>query len=163
MAEPNAPGQQPDDTRFSLPAVDDPASTEVGVILLGLDADRLLAGLGLARESDDPAVVAVLVDQARHGVPSRLALEDAVLAGARRWRSARTTMAIDEGTSVSAAPRQAWTQAFRLLATETEAAGEPAAHAYLTACWLRREEVDRRAAAVIVAGRVGGGVGPSQT
>ncbi|WP_255482083.1 DUF6187 family protein, partial [Amycolatopsis sp. SID8362] len=34
-----------EDTRFALPEVDAPAATEVGVILLGLEADRLLAGL----------------------------------------------------------------------------------------------------------------------
>lgn len=155
----SVPGQ-PVDTRFSLPAVDDPATTEVGVILLGLDADRLLAGLGIAHATEDPAVVALLVDQARHGTGT-VSLDTAVLAGARRWRSARTMMAVDEGVSASAAPRQAWAQTYRLLADEAET--EPAAHSYLTACWLRRDEVDRRAAAVVVAGAGTAPGGPSGT
>src|SRR5262249_11046326 len=41
---------------FSFPAVDDAPTTEVGVILMGLDAERLLAGLGTAALGDDPAL-----------------------------------------------------------------------------------------------------------
>ena len=43
------------DTRFDMPDVDDPASTEAGVIMLGQNADRLLAGLGFASLAEDPA------------------------------------------------------------------------------------------------------------
>lgn len=168
-----------EDTRFALPAADDPASTEVGVMLLGLSADRLLAGLGLAGlglvgpefvdqdssgdtgdTDEDPGMVALLVDHVLHGsgpVPMR----DAVLAGARRWRAARNTMLIDERMTVSGAPRQAWEQTSRAMASDVRT--DPATHAYLTACWLRRDEVDRRSAAVMVAGRVGTGGGTSQT
>ncbi|MER6800196.1 DUF6187 family protein, partial [Amycolatopsis mediterranei] len=53
------------DLRFVLPDVEAPAAVEAGVILLGLDADRLLAGLGLARLADDAALVTQVVDQAR--------------------------------------------------------------------------------------------------
>ena len=41
-------------TLFALPAVDDPAETEVGVIILGLSAERLLAGLGVAGIAREP-------------------------------------------------------------------------------------------------------------
>ncbi len=149
-----------EDTRFSLPSVHDPASTEVGVILLGLDADRLLAGLGMAAASElagDPAVVALLVDEARHGLRPRewksgpepaFPLTSAALSGARRWRSLRAGLAAAGPATVSAAPRQAWAQTYRALAAAAPA-GEPATHSYLTACWLRRVEVDRRATALV--------------
>lgn len=136
------------DPRFSLPAVDDPASTELGVILLGLDADRLLAGLGMAAlsgYSHDTATVTLLVDLAMHGVPDGRPLGAAVAAGTRRWRAARPALSAGyPGGTPSAAPRQAWAQAYRVVAAA--GAGKPgsATHAYLTACWLRRNEVDRR-------------------
>jgi hypothetical protein len=169
-----------EDTRFALPAADDPASTEVGVMLLGLSAERLLAGLGLAGlglvgpefvgldgppdedgdADEDPAMIALLVDHVQHG-SGPVPMSDAVLAGARRWRAARNSMLIDERMTVSAAPRQAWEQASRAVASDV--GSDPATHAYLTACWLRRDEVDRRSAAIVVAGRVGTGGGPSQT
>ncbi|GAA4294285.1 hypothetical protein GCM10023148_56530 [Actinokineospora soli] len=68
MTEPklDAKLDAPPDTRFDMPGVDDPVDTEVGVILLGLDADRLLAGLGLASLAEDPGRVAVTVDRVRH-------------------------------------------------------------------------------------------------
>jgi hypothetical protein len=142
------------DTRFSLPGVEDPPSTEIGVMLLGLDAERLLAGLGMAEHSvaehsiaehwNDTARVTLLVDQARHGVLDGCPLTAAVAAGARRWRDARPALAAaaDPGPP-SAALRQAWAQTYRTVATTAVCQPESAAHSYLTACWLRRDEVDR--------------------
>jgi len=133
---------EPFDTRFSLPAIDDPASVEVGVILMGLDAERLLAGLGVATLGDDPALVAMLVDQVRHGVPAELSLAGVVATGAGRWRSARPALACaDPGVAPSAAVRRAWTQVADLVHAAGLEPG-PAGRAYLAACWLRRSEVD---------------------
>jgi hypothetical protein len=44
-------------SEFLMPGVDDDPSTEAGVILLGLDAERLLAGLAAAARADDPGLV----------------------------------------------------------------------------------------------------------
>ncbi|MDX3190790.1 DUF6187 family protein [Streptomyces sp. MN03-5084-2B] len=131
------------DTRFALPAVDDPGSTEVGVILLGLDAERLLAGVGFARLADDPALVTQAVDQARHGVAG-FGLPGLVTAGCARWRAVREAIGDPPGTSSPAALREAWVEAAGRVATAVPEAG-PASVAYLTACSLRRREVDRLA------------------
>jgi hypothetical protein len=138
------------DTRFSLPAVDDSAGTETGVILLGLDADRLLAGLGLAALGDDAAQVALAVDFARHGAAVQIPYGDLLAAGARRWRTARPALATAGAVlPASGSLRRVWTRALDVLtgpsAADLGAAG-PATRAYLTACWLRREDIDRRVA-----------------
>jgi hypothetical protein len=139
------------DTRFAMPAVDHPALTEVGVILSGLDTDRLLAGLGTACADptiDDPTPVAMAIDRLRHS--DSAAMAEAVAAGGRRWRTARPALAaVDPGPSVSASIRQAWQRALlTVLAAHSERTPEltPAMRAYLAACWLRHTEVDRVAA-----------------
>lgn len=132
------------DTRFSLPAVDDPPSTEVGVILLGLDAERLLAGLGLATLADDPALVTLVVDQVRHDTFEPVALDTVLAAGARRWRSARAALAAtDRDAATSAALRRRWTRVLGVVTAADIGETGPACRAYLAACWLRRTEVDR--------------------
>jgi uncharacterized protein DUF6187 len=130
-------------TEFSLPAVDDPASTEIGVILMGLETDRLLAGLGLASVADDPTMVTMVVDQARHGALPAITADSLVAAGADRWRRARVELDKVDAVATSAALRQLWAKA--LHAVEVAEVGElgPASRAYLAACWLRRSEVDR--------------------
>jgi hypothetical protein len=137
------------DTRFSLPAVDDPPLTEAGIILMGLDPDRLLAGLGLATADDDPGQVALAVDRCRHGVGAHPPMDALVAAGGRRWRQA--TAALDAAgllPSRSASLRQAWEHTLRLLAAVDLGGAGPATYAYLAACWLRRDAVDS-----LVAGR----------
>ncbi len=134
------------DGRFSMPAVDDPPLTETGVILMGLDADRLLAGLGLAALADDPAHVAMAIDHARHHA-LHMTMDTLADAGARVWSSARAAVAeAGEGASVSASLRQAWAQTFQLVAGARTGQYGPAGNAYLTACWLRRAEIDPRSA-----------------
>jgi hypothetical protein len=131
------------DTRFTLPAVDDPASVEVGVILMGLDAERLLAGLGVAALGDDATLAVLVVDQARHGLPPDLSMAALVDGGTRRWRAARPELAAaDPGGPPSAAVRRAWARAADTVAAAAPPDWGPASHAYLTACWLRRTEVD---------------------
>jgi len=105
------------DTRFALPAVDSSPLAETGVVLLGLDAPRLLAGLAVAESADDPALVALAVDEARHGVTGRAAFGGLVAAGAVRWRTARGTLAA-AGAPVpaSASLRQAFARALDVLA-----------------------------------------------
>ncbi|MEV7097692.1 DUF6187 family protein [Amycolatopsis sp. NPDC051045] len=131
------------DTRFALPAIDDPGSTEVGIILLGLDAERLLAGVGFARLADDPALVTQAVDQARHGVAG-FGFPGLVAGGCARWRGVRDAVGDPPGTSSPAALRGAWVEAIERVAAAVPEAG-PASIAYLTACSLRRGEVDRLA------------------
>jgi len=126
---------------FLLPDVDAPASTETGVILLGLEADRLLAGLGLATLADDPTLVTTVVDQARHGAVRGLTMPALIDLGAQRWR--RTRPAFDGFTPPSVALRQLWAHAEQ--AVDKAGIGQlgPAGRAYLAACWLRRVELDR--------------------
>ncbi|MFD9893992.1 DUF6187 family protein [Amycolatopsis sp. NPDC059027] len=144
MADATAPDPAAYDTRFSLPSIDDPASTEIGVILMGLAAERLLAGVGLACLADDPALVTLAVDQAHHGALDRLGTAALVEAGRTRWRSVRP--AIEAGPEVTAAGslRQEWDRTTERVTAAVPGLG-PASAAYLTACWLRRADVDRLA------------------
>jgi hypothetical protein len=133
----------PSDTRFSLPACDDPPSTEIGVIAMGLPVEQLLAGLGIAALADDPASVTLLVDQVRHGGEVRLTMEDLVAAGSQRWRAAQPGLAAagpqDHRT---ASLRNAWAQAYGALDQCEVGEIGPATALYLTACWLRAQEID---------------------
>ncbi|MGW3959587.1 DUF6187 family protein [Amycolatopsis sp. NPDC005003] len=129
---------EPVDSRFALPDVDAPADVEIGVILLGLDADRLLGGLGLARIADDPALVTQLVDQARHGAGG-FDLAGLVALGREHWRSLRSALGEAGGTPASL--RQEWAKAAGRVAAAVPGSG-PASIAYLTACALRRADVD---------------------
>jgi hypothetical protein len=138
------------DTVFSLPSVDDDPDTEVGVLLMGLGPERLLAGLGVASEDPtlSPATVTMVVDQLRHGVRPDLTLEAAMTTGVLRWRAARQGLfAADLGPEWrSAALRQLWDAAARALDSgasvvpQLRTAGG-AERVYLIACWLRPEEI----------------------
>jgi hypothetical protein len=130
------------DSRFALPDVDAPGATELGIILLGLEADRLLAGLGLARLADDPALVTQAVDQARHGVAG-FSLPGLVDSGRGHWRSLRGALELPGGPT-PASVRQEWAKAAERVAAALPDAG-PATTAYLTACALRRADVDELA------------------
>lgn len=151
------PGYRGFDTRFTMPAVDNPPLTEIGVILAGLDTDRLLAGLGAAGDvgddyHGDPTQVMLLVDRLRHGDGDAMAA--AIRAGARRWLAARAALAdVDRTPSVSASIRQAWERALRTVLAadvDTDSRGPvgSAGRTYLAACWLRCAEVDRMAVQV---------------
>ncbi|MFE7132859.1 DUF6187 family protein [Streptomyces sp. NPDC057638] len=136
----------PYDTRFALIPVDGPPLTETGVMLMGLDAERLLAGLGLAALGDDPARVALAVDRIRHGAPAAPSFDSLVESGARHWRSVRPALTAAAGsTPVPVPPRAAWQQTVRLLSAGHLGEPGPATIAHLAACWLRREEIDQRA------------------
>jgi Family of unknown function (DUF6187) len=128
-------------TEFQLPDVDAAASTEIGVMLLGLEADRLLAGLGLATLADDPARVTMVVDQTRHGAVAGLTMAALVELGTGRWRAVRPAFA---GSTVApAALRQQWVAAEQAVNRADIGELGPASRAYLAACLLRRVEVDR--------------------
>ena len=130
---------EPVDSRFSLPGVDAPADVEVGVILLGLDPDRLLGGLGLARLADDPALVTQLVDQVRHG-GSGFDLAGLVALGRDHWRSVRPALGAP-AVGTPASLRREWAETAGRVAAAVPGAGH-ASIAYLTACALRRADVD---------------------
>jgi len=140
------------DLRFTLPSVEDPPMLEAGVVLLGLDAERLLAGLGLAALADDPALVTLAVDRIRHDARGALSTGQLVALGARRWRKVRDALAAAGAPGPPAgSPRWAWVRAARVVqaAREREAPGaglSAACAAYLTACWIRRDEIDELAA-----------------
>lgn len=138
------------DTIFSLPSVDDDPDTEIGVLLMGLGPERLLAGLGVACGDAglDAAAVTLLVDQLRHGTRPDRTFDDAVEAGARRWLLAREASdAADLGTGTrSAALRKLWAAAAEALAASAARAPQlrttgAAERVYLTACWLWPEEI----------------------
>ena len=134
----------PSDGPFTLPMVDGSALAEAGVVLMGLDAERLLAGLGLAASDEDAGQVALRVDESRHAVAGCAPFEVLVDAGARRWHAARAALAAaNRGRPASASLRQAWDGALAGVARYEQ---QPAVRAFLAACWLRREDVDRCAA-----------------
>jgi hypothetical protein len=125
-----------------MPDVDAPASTEVGVIMMGLEADRLLAGLGFAALADDPTTVTLIVDQARHGALRDLTSDALVALGCDRWLA--LCPALDAvARPASAALRQLWAQALQAVEVAETGPLSPASRAYLAACWLRRYEVDK--------------------
>ncbi len=132
------------DTVFALPAVDEDPDTELGVLLMGLGPERLLAGLGVA--DGDPVPAFLLVDQLRHDARPDLTMAAAVRAGAARWRAARPRLAAaDPQPGVrSAALRRLWASAL----TAVGNAGLPCGHGervFLAACWVRRAEIDEAA------------------
>jgi len=141
---------EPYDTVFSLPSVDDDPDTEIGVLLMGLGPERLLAGLGVAcREpAADAATVTMLVDQLRHGARADTTFGQAVAAGIARWRLACEAIAaadLDLGRR-PAGLRELWRSAVAALSAgaaeddrlRTTGAAE---RVYLAACWLRPEEI----------------------
>lgn len=129
------------DHRFVLPAIDEPGTTEAGIILLGLDVDRLLAGVGFARLADDSALVTQAVDQARHGVFA-VDLAGLVEIGRARWLAVRSTLPSALRAGEPGALRREWERALDRVTDAVPDAG-PASAGYLTACLLRRTEVDR--------------------
>lgn len=138
---PDNPGTQ--DGAFAMPAVDQPAEIETGVILAGLDAARLLAGLGAASLADDVTLVTLLVDQVRHSGGGELTMHELHELGARRWRDVRAAL----GAAATVAPlsgsvRQSWERAMRVTISADIGAIGPGSQAYLAACWLRHEAID---------------------
>lgn len=141
---------EPYDTIFSLPSVDDDPDTEIGVLLMGFGAERLLAGLGTAcREpAADTATVTLLVDQLRHGARTDTTFDEAVAAGVARWRLACEAIAatnLDLGRR-SADLRRLWDSAVTALSAGAAEDGRlrttgAAERVYLAACWLRPEEI----------------------
>lgn len=131
---------EPYDSRFTLPSVDDAPSTEAGVILLGLDAERLLAGVGLARLADEPALVALAVDQARHDALD-LGTGALVEAGILRWRAVRPLIEAGPEMTTAGSLRREWEHATARVTATVSGLG-PASVACLAACWLRRDDVD---------------------
>jgi hypothetical protein len=131
------------DTEFTMPDLDDPPLTEAGVILMGLPADRLLAGLGLASIADDPVQVTLVVDQATHGALDTIDAETLVDAGVARWQTARVALAAVGRSKSGASARRQWASAMEVLAQAEIGEVSPASLAYLGACWLRRGEIDR--------------------
>jgi len=138
------------DTLFSLPSIDDDPDTELGVLLMGLGPDRLLAGLGVAGRDPtaDPATVTLLVDQLRHGARAELMFSDAVAAGARRWQVAcEGFVAANLSLGLrSAALRRLWESAADMIAAFSDATPQlrttgAAERVYLIACWLRLAEI----------------------
>ncbi|MER7762769.1 DUF6187 family protein [Streptomyces sp. NPDC097619] len=136
------------DSRFALTPVDGSALTETGIMLMGLDADRLLAGLGLAALTEDPAQVLLAVDRARHGVAAVPDFDGLLAHGLDTWRRARPALAAADPTRPGTPTplRPAWERALRLALTAGPEAPGPATAAHLATCWLRREETDRFAA-----------------
>lgn len=130
---------------FVLPGVDDPPETEIGVILLGLDAERLLAGLATAARgswADDPGQVALSVDGARHGTARTVGFDELVREGTYLWWSY-----LGHGPRpapvTSASVRDAWTRAVQAVDAAGTGDAGPATRAYRAACWLRRDDIDR--------------------
>ncbi|WP_410649166.1 DUF6187 family protein [Amycolatopsis sp. cmx-4-54] len=131
---------EPYDSRFTLPSIDDAPSTEAGVILLGLDAERLLAGVGLARIADEPALVVLAVDQARHDALD-LGTEALIETGILRWRAVRPLIEAGPEMASAGSLRREWEHATARVTATVTGLG-PASVSCLAACWLRRDDID---------------------
>ncbi|GAA2078446.1 DUF6187 family protein [Actinomadura alba] len=131
------------DGSFSMPHLDISPDTEVGVVLLGLDARTLLTGLGISEIIDDPSLMVLAVDHLNHQGELRIKAEIAYEIGAQRWTILRNRLADAPAHALrSGGPREAWT---RSLATVNETFGHSlgtAARHFAAACWFRREEID---------------------
>ncbi|HEX6521707.1 MAG TPA: DUF6187 family protein [Streptosporangiaceae bacterium] len=139
-------GPTPSDPRFSLPACDDPPTTEIGVVIMGLPAKQLLAGLGMAVLADDPAAVTLLIDQVRHGGAAQVTLGHLVATGLERWRAVRPVLAAAGAVNQrTASLRRGWAWTYGALGRCELGAMSTAAAVYLTACWLRAVEIDEYA------------------
>ncbi|GAB1511511.1 DUF6187 family protein [Actinophytocola sp. KF-1] len=136
------------DTEFALPAVDEEPGTELGVLLMGLGPERLLAGLGVAvgEAPEDPVTATLVVDQLRHGARPDRTFAAALAAGAARWRAVRPRLAETAPATAyrSAALRRQWTAAADVVTAAAVTDGA-AQRVYLAACWLRRTDIDRLA------------------
>jgi hypothetical protein len=132
------------DTVFSLPDIDDEPDTELGVVLMGLGPERLLAGLGVASGTGDPATAMLLVDQLRHDARPDRTFAEAVAAGRTRWQAAhpRLSAAASGAGPRSAALRRLWAAAVDVVIAADVASGR-ADRVFLTACWLRENEIER--------------------
>jgi hypothetical protein len=134
------------DTRFSLPACDDPPSTETGVIVMSLPPRELLACLGLTALAGDPAAVTLLTDHIRHAGAVRLSFSQLVEAGLAHWHAAKAELPADGVPRPSTANvREGWSRTHQAVSRRSTA-DSPAA-VFLTACWLRAGEIDREEAA----------------
>jgi hypothetical protein len=139
------------DSAFAMPAVDQPAQTEVGVILAGLDAPRLLAGLGVASLADDATLVTLLVDQVRHsGGGGELTMQELHELGARQWRETGPVLMVAGASApLSGSVRQSWERAMRVVSSAEIGAIGPSSQAYLAACWLRHEAIDELVSQIV--------------
>ncbi|WP_433546048.1 DUF6187 family protein [Streptomyces sp. CA-294286] len=130
-------------TVFDLPDQDADPVEEAGLILMGLDARRILAVLGTAVLTQQPGPAVLLVDKAWHQGAVRIPFDEAVNTGATHWREQRAALAqADDGVPRSGAPREAWARAH---GTVVRALGEhmaPTVRACLAVAWFRREEFD---------------------
>lgn len=140
------------DTVFSLPSVDEDPNVELGVLLMGLRPERLLAALGVAvsgrHPAEAPGAVLLVVDQLWHGVRAGLTFAAALAAGGERWRTDRPRLvaAAPAAETRTAALRRLWAVAAATVAA-AGVADDGAESVYLTACWLRRAEIDELVAA----------------
>lgn len=142
MLDPASRSSEEYDTEFTMPDLDDPPETEAGVILMGLPAERLLAGLGLASIADDPVQVTLVVDQATHDALGSISPAALIDAGAARWHTVRGALEAVGRPASGASARKRWASAVDVLARADLGELGPASRAYLAACWLRRGEID---------------------
>ncbi len=129
---------------MDLPYLDVEADSEVGVLLLGLDSERLLMGLGLAVMTAAPEDVALLTDKLTHHGRVTISAEDARARGKQAWRAAyKLLVAAGRGERRSGSPREAWAGAVATVSAVLGSPADPASCAYVAACWYRREEMVR--------------------
>lgn len=128
---------------FDLPYLDADRISEAGLILMGLDAERVLAVLGTATLVTDLGAALLAVDAAWHAGEIRVPLATAVRIGAEQWRQHRPALARhDDGRPRSGAPREAWASAHAVATAVLPAATGPTVAACVAVCWFRREEFD---------------------
>ncbi|MFJ2087087.1 DUF6187 family protein [Micromonospora chokoriensis] len=132
-----------DPADFDLPYLDADQVAEAGLILMGMDAERLLAILGLAGLTADPGSAVLAVDSLWHDGEIRMSFAEAMAAGARQWRRYRPALAAEDGGRFrSGGPREAWASSYEVAGAVVAGAAGPTVTACLAACWFRHEEID---------------------
>ncbi|MDZ5444410.1 DUF6187 family protein [Micromonospora sp. 4G57] len=133
-----------DPAEFDLPYLDADPISEAGLILLGLDAERILAMLGFATLTADPGAAVLVVDSALHNGEFRISFSAAVAAGGAEWRRHRPAFAAADGNRFrSGSPREAWAAMYDVARAAVAENTSSTTVACLAACWFRREEIDQ--------------------
>jgi hypothetical protein len=123
--------------------VDASAEAEFGVVLMGMDVERVLLALGLAALYSEPADVLRAVDHLVHRDMMVTTAIQARAAAAVVWTKAAPLLPVTSSTTLSGSPREAWEFCLRVVRSSLES-WPSTLHLYLAVCWFRRAEVTRR-------------------
>jgi hypothetical protein len=133
-----------DQPEFRLPHVDASAEAELGVVLMGMDVERLILALGFEALFSEPASVLLTVDHLIHHELATITAAQARAAAADAWKQASLRLPVIPHTNLSGNPREAWEHSLQAVRSALGEGRSATQYIYLAACWFRRSEVTRR-------------------